>query len=247
MSQSLVLGIRDKRPKQKSRSFWSWHFIKRYRLEEIPLWQRKRKRKEPFWARCLSGSGLMRRSKDVGGVTPGQHPWTSGRPRQCARSDLIKEKGRGRQNLRSIPTVSKASWRTGTRLYKPGPEPEREAEIRLLELPRLANKRSERKKGHSPHQAWLSGPAVRDSGALAPSTPRSDRFESQNQLHESGHYCPIILYAAPSIHPKIPSRAARKTPVPGATQNATTHARLDCLSLGLWSETLPSPLGTNHA
>ena len=89
----------------------------------------------------------------MGGVTPGQHPWTSGRPRQCARSDLIKEKGRGRQNLSSIPTVRKASWVTGTRLYNPGPELEREAEIRLLELPRLAKKRSERKKAHSPHQA----------------------------------------------------------------------------------------------
>lgn len=30
---------------------------------------------------------------------------------------------------------------------------------------------------------------------------------------ERGHYCPIIPCAIPSIHPKIPSSAARKTPV----------------------------------
>lgn len=124
------------------------------------------------------------------------------------------------QDLGSIPKVSNASWVTGTRLSKPGPEPERGADIRRLEPPRLAKKRSEMKNGHSPHQARLSGPSVPDSGALAQPLLAQTASKSQYPHLESRHYCPIRLCAAPSIRPKIPSRAARKTPVPSAGQNA---------------------------
>lgn len=131
MSQSLVLGIRDKRPKQKSQSFWSWHFIKRYRLEEIPLWQTKRKRKEPFWARCPSGSGLTRRSKDVGGVTPGSIPGPLGG--RVSVHDLTwsrRKAGAGRTRAAFLQWVRQVRWQ-GQDFTSPGPN--------LSERPRFAS------------------------------------------------------------------------------------------------------------
>ena len=45
-------------------------------------------------------------------------------------------------------------------------------------------------------------------------TPHSDSLTDPNPNRERGHHCPIIPCAVPSIHPKIPSRKDRKTPVP---------------------------------
>lgn len=64
---------------------------------------------------------------------------------------------------------------------------------------------------HSPHYAGLWRPPVPDLGT--PVQPTLDQRVSKRKmpLFESGHHCPIMPCAGPSIRPNTPSRAAQKS------------------------------------
>lgn len=112
-----------------------------------------------------------------------------------------------------------------------------------LEPPWLPKNESGKRRRHSPHQSRLSRPSVPDLGT--PARPPLDQMVSKRQtpLFESGHRCPIMPCAGPSIRPKVPSRAAQKSRFPGC-QSATTRTGLPSFSVFLWAQSL---LATNRA